>query len=74
MNGLVVACLRMKCDQVFCLYRKSSINPPGGLSFFGLSRGRLIGEGGIFKKLDDKDTPGESEKHGTFVGLWRRIK
>ena len=36
-----------------CIYRKSSTKPPGGgLFHFGHSRGRLIREGGLFKKLD----------------------
>ena len=36
-------------------YRKSSIKPMGGLINFGHSRGGLIREGGLFKKLGTED-------------------
>ena len=44
-----------------CVYRKSSIKPPGGLFNFGPSRGGLNREGGLlergglFTKSSDKD-------------------
>ena len=53
-------------------YRKSSIKPPGAYLILGTPEGGLLekgaySRGGLFKKLDEKDT------YGSFISLLPHI-